>query len=434
MGESTKVAGPVKVVVIGAGNRGSIYAGYAKLSPEKMQVVGVVDRNELKRARMMRQYDIPPEHTFSSVEEFAEFPKYADAVVISTLDLTHKEIAVEMAKKKYHILLEKPMAVSLEDCKDISKAVEENGVILAVCHVMRYTPNYSEVMKVINSGKLGEVISVQHLEAVGNTHFSHSFVRGNWGVEKNSSFSLMTKSIHDVDLINMFMGGAKCTKVSSFGHLTHFKKAKKPKEAGDAMRCMDCEYEPKCAYSAKKIYLEPAKQGSKSWPLDALVHDINVETITKALEEGPYGRCVYECDNDVCDNQVVIFDFEGEKTASFSMIAFTEDLCIRKTKIYGSRGELISDGENLITVFDFETREKTVIHPFDLEEYKAFSDMFGHEGGDYGIISNFIDSIIHNNPKLNRSGAHESLLSHVYTFAAEMSRLENRTIFPQDLL
>ncbi|PVU94887.1 hypothetical protein BB561_002203 [Smittium simulii] len=424
---------PVTVIIIGAGIRGNIYASYSQLCPDKMKVVGVVDTNAQKRDVIAKIYNIPSQFEFSSVDDLIKAGKLADAVVISTLDQTHSEITVKMANEKYNILLEKPMAVSVEDCKAIHEAAIKNNIILSVCHVMRYTPNYSEVMRIVESGMLGEIYSVQHLEAIGNTHFAHSFVRGNWRKQEETSFSLMTKSIHDIDLINWFMQGSKCTKVSSFGSLSHFKKDKKPIDAGDALRCVDCAFESECAYSAKKIYLDPARQGNTGWPLNAITQVVDIENIGNAITRGPYGRCVYECDNDVCDNQVVNFEFEGGKTASFTMIAFTEDLCVRKTKIYGSKGELHSDGDHQVKFFDFKTRETTIIYPHELEQYNMYSGMNNHGGGDYGVISSFIDSLILQTPKLNKSDSLESLTSHILTFAAEKSRLTGSIVCPRDI-
>ncbi|OMJ24956.1 putative oxidoreductase YteT [Smittium culicis] len=423
----------IDIIVVGAGNRGSVYSQYAKTNPEKMRVVGVAEPSEERRAIFAAEYNIDPENCFESYYELAKRSKFADAVVISTLDALHASAVQALAPLKYNILLEKPMAVTLEDCTNIHKAVVENGIIMAVCHVLRYTPHYSELKKILDSGKLGEIYNVQHLEQIGETHFAHSFVRGNWAIEKDTSFSLMTKCIHDVDLVSWFIGNAKCTKISSFGSLSHFKKSKKPAGAGNAKRCIDCSYESECPYSAKKIYLEPAKSGETGWPLNVLTNVVDIENIADAITNGPYGRCVYECENDVLDNQVVNFEFEDGKTASLTMIAFTKEECIRKTRIYGSKGELYSDGDNEISFYEFNSKKTTVIHPNDLEEYKSFSLIPGHVGGDFGIISCFVDSIINNDPSINKSESLEALKSHIYTFAAEESRRSNSVVDPSDL-
>ncbi|OLY81835.1 putative oxidoreductase YteT [Smittium mucronatum] len=422
-----------EVIVVGAGDRGNVYSQYAITAPQKMKIVGVAEPSAERRKMFASQYGLSSENCFESYLDLAKRPKFADAIIVSTLDGLHAAVVKELAPLKYNILLEKPMAVTLQDCIDIHAAVLQNDIILAVCHVLRYTPHYTELKKIIDSGKLGEIYNVQHLEQIGETHFAHSFVRGNWAIEEQTSFSLMTKCIHDVDLISWFIGNAQCTKISSFGSLSHFKKSKKPSAAKDAKRCIDCSYERECPYSAKKIYLEPTVQGQTGWPISVLSNVVDIENITDAITNGPYGRCVYECKNDVLDNQVVNFEFQDGKTASMTMIAFTKDECIRKTRIYGSKGELVSDGDNEISYYEFNSKQTTTVHPNDLDEYKLYNEISGHVGGDYGIISCFIDSIINNDPSINKSDSLEALKSHVYVFAAEKSRLSNSVIDPNCL-
>ena len=156
----------------------------------------------------------------------------ADAVIICTQDAMHAEPAVAFAKKGYAILLEKPMAPNEADCRRIVEAVKANGILFAVCHVMRYT-RYTQMLKqVVDSGAIGEVVSLQHLEPVGYWHQAHSFVRGNWRNEQESSFMLLAKSCHDLDWIRYIMG-EPCLSVSSFGALKHFNTSEKPAEAGE---------------------------------------------------------------------------------------------------------------------------------------------------------------------------------------------------------
>ena len=176
--------------------------------------------------------------------------------------------------------------------------------MLCVCHVLRYTPQAQKVREIISSGALGDVVNIQLLEPIGYWHFAHSYVRGNWRNEAGSTFSLLAKSCHDLDLISYWMGDDKCTNVSSFGSLKHFTKANKPANA--TSRCLDCPVSGECPYSAKKIYLIPAKSGHRRWPVSVITDVPDIENVTEALRTGPYGRCVYDCDNDVCDNQVGI--------------------------------------------------------------------------------------------------------------------------------
>jgi len=193
-------------------------------------------------------------------------------------------------------------------------------------------------------------------------------------------------------------------------------KKNKPLGAGD--RCLSCPVEDSCSFSAKKIYLNRAKTRNFGWPVSVLSENPSEETITEALQNGPYGRCVYECDNDVVDNQVVNMFFEGGATASFTMMAFTEEICVRKTRIFGTRGELEADGKK-IKVFNFLSQRSTFYTPDSPVEF-----MSGHGGGDYQLMASFIDAVKTNNP--NKICSPENTLkSHLVVFAAERSRIQN---------
>ncbi|XP_062871800.1 uncharacterized protein zgc:154075 [Trichomycterus rosablanca] len=416
---------PVKVIVVGAGNRGENYSDYASVHPDRMQVVGIADPRGFARKKLQEAHKVANENVFDDWHCVAEREKFADAVFICTPDRLHKEPAVALAKKGYHILLEKPMAVTLEDCTEIAEACIQSGVMLTVCHVLRYDPFISRIKVLIDSGAIGDVIHIQHLEPVGFYHFAHSFVRGNWRNEAESSFALLAKSCHDVDLIHHW-AGRRCIKVSSFGSLSHFQKENKP--PGASNHCLDCPVESDCAYSAKKIYLDRVKQGWVRWPVSVVCSTSipDIESVTEALRTGPYGRCVYECDNDVCSNQVVNMEFEGGLTASFTMVAFTEEICNRKTTIYGSKGELSYNGHEL-KVFDFLTQKSTK-HTVDINVPEGF-DKGGHGVADYHLVDSFISAVTSGNPKLVQSGPKETLASHRLVFEAERSRLESRVVY-----
>jgi len=384
--------------------------------------VAVAEPRQYHRETFASKHRLAPENVFTDWSDIASKDKFADAVIITTPDIVHVAPAIAFANKGYHILLEKPMAISEEDCGAIAKAVQDNNVILAVGHVMRYTPYTQKIKQIVDSGKIGKVMCIQHVEPVGWFHFAHSYVRGNWRREDQSTFSLMAKSCHDIDWIRYIMG-VPCTKVSSFGSLSYFTKENKPKEANDAKRCMDCPIQDECAYSAKKIYLDRAKNGVTGWPVHIIVNSaVSVDSVTDALKNGPYGRCAYDSDNDVCDNQVVNMEFEGGRTASFTMIAFSEEVCVRKTRIYGTMGQLDCDGTT-IRVFDFRDTE----HPQTYVPESEFtrSKMSGHGGGDWYLMDSFLAAVAFNDPSKILSGPKETLESHLLVFAAEKARREN---------
>ena len=411
---------PVTLMIVGAGDRGFMYAGYARRFPEAARVIAVAEPREARRSRMAAEHGIAPQNVFSDWRDAAARARLADAVVITTQDAMHADPAVAFAGLGYHILLEKPMATTEADCRRVTGAVTEAGVIFALGHVLRYTLYTRRLKQMIDSGAIGEVVSIQHLEPVGYWHQAHSFVRGNWRNTRQSSFMLLAKSCHDLDWIRHIMGAA-CLRVSSFGSLRHFRPEFAP--AGSAERCLDCSVEKACPYSAIKIYLGRVRAGHRGWPVSVLTDDTTEEGVTKALREGPYGRCVYRCDNDAVDNQVVIMEFEGGRTATFTMTAFNPG-SDRKTRIFGTRGQLEGDG-NTIWHSDFLTDKTEAI------DANADSDgtiRSGHGGGDYQLARSFLEAVRDEDPAKILSGPMESLESHLMVFAAERSRLEGRIV------
>ncbi|XP_061421920.1 uncharacterized oxidoreductase YjhC-like [Lethenteron reissneri] len=215
---------PVTVLVIGGGSRGRGYGFFALDFPKRMKVVGIADPRLFARTQFQREHGLEKSSVFTDWREAAELKRFADAVFICTPDRLHKDPAVAFAAKGYHVLLEKPMAVSEGDCEAIVAACRRADVMLSVCHVLRYYPPVQKVKELLDKGVIGDVVHIQHLEPVGHFHFAHSFVRGNWRREDESSFSLLAKSCHDLDLVLYWLGGKRCLKVSSFGALCHFTK------------------------------------------------------------------------------------------------------------------------------------------------------------------------------------------------------------------
>lgn len=411
---------PVSLILVGAGQRGTGYARWARRHPERATVVAVAEPSPARRARLAAEHGITPANAVTDWTELAGRGRLADAVLICTQDRMHAEPAEAFAALGYHILLEKPMAPDEAGCRRIVAAVEKAGVMLAVGHVMRYTPYTRAVKQIADSGQLGDIMSVQHLEPVGFWHQAHSYVRGNWRRSDLATSMLMAKSCHDLDWLQYILGRAPL-RVSSFGSLTHFTAANRPPGAAD--QCVACSVEPDCPYSAPRLYHGLLDRGARGWPLSVVIDDFSPEALDEALVTGPYGRCVYACDNDVVDHQVVALEFPGATTGAittgtFTMTAFTE-AGHRRTRLFGTRAELAGDGET-IRVYDFLTRAERTVTPAAAGGMSAAG---GHGGGDAGLMDAFTAAVATGDRALISSGPRESLASHLAVFAAERARL-----------
>jgi predicted dehydrogenase len=406
---------PVSLVIIGAGERGAGYARWARRHPDRAAVVGVAEPREVRRARFAAEYGIPALNVAADWRDLVGRGRLADAVLICTQDRMHAEPAQAFAAAGYQILLEKPMAPDEPACRRIVAAVEKAGVILAVGHVMRYTPYTRAVKQIVEGGQLGEIMSIQHLEPVGFWHQAHAYVRGNWRRADLATSMLMAKSCHDLDWLAYIVGRAPL-RVASFGSLTHFTAANRP--AGAADRCVACPVEASCPYSAPRLYGGLLERGEYRWPLSVVIDDFTPGALDEALRHGPYGRCVYACDNDVVDHQVVVLEFPGATTATFTMTAFSK-AAGRNTRLFGTRGELTGDGQT-IRVYDFLTRAERLVTPARAGAANAAE---GHGGGDAGLMDAFIAAVATGNRELISSGPRESLASHLAVFAAERARV-----------
>ena len=404
---------PITAVVLGAGSRGETYSGYAKAHPDRLKIVAVADPRPDRLNQLADAHGVPAEGRFTTWQELLAQPKLADVAFVCTLDDDHTAPAMQALEQGYHVLLEKPMSNKEEECRAIEAAAAKAGRILTVCHVLRYTPFYQTLKSLIDNDEIGEVCAISQIENVSYWHQAHSFVRGNWRIGEETSPMILAKSCHDMDIM-LWLVGRDCKKIHSFGSLRHFKVENAP--AGATERCLDgCPHSESCPYYAPKIYLT----GKTDWPVDVLTTDLTPAGIEKALQEGPYGRCVYHCDNDVVDRQVVNMEFEGGAVGSFVMTAFTADGG-RQLKIMGTKGHIQADMR----------KEQIVLHPFGGEsrtiDLQVQEEASGHGGGDFGLMEDFLSVVSAGGE--SRTSARASLQSHLMCFAAERSRLEGRVV------
>ena len=412
-------------VVAGFGGRGAIYSSYAMDHPEELEIVGVADPNPIRRETAKQRHHIPDEHLYLTWEDLAAQPKMADFAIVSTQDNMHCAPALALIEKGYHLLLEKPMAPTPQECRAITEAAEKKGVHVVVCHVLRFTDFYRAIRNIIDSGRLGKVMSVIASENVGHIHQSHSFVRGDWRNTAESTCMIMAKCCHDMDILQWLLG-KKCTKVQSFGRLSHFTPENRPAGAPDY--CIQgCPAADTCHYNAVKLYLEDKEN---LWFRRTAAQTIDMPTdeqVQEAITTGPYGRCVYRCDNDVVDHQVVNLEYEDGCTVSFTMNAFNEGG--RAIHIYGTEGELKgSTAEKKLELFSFDTQKWETI---DIS--RAGNDITsGHGGGDTGIMIDLLSLLRGEAPSKSVCEVRTSYENHITGFAAEKARLSGSVVSISD--
>ena len=419
-----------KVLLIGAGGRGMGYTNImANEFPNDFEVVAVAEPLDDRRNYIKSKHNIPDEFCFTTWEPLLALPKMADVALIATMDRDHFAPAMAAIEKGYDLLLEKPVAPTPEECRAIERAATEKGVFVLICHVLRYTNFYRAIKGIIDSGEIGRVMNIQHIEGVGNIHQSHSFVRGNWGNSQRSSFMLLQKSCHDMDIL-AWLVGKKCTAVQSFGSLSYFTEKNAP--AGAPARCIDgCPHADTCAYNAVKLYLEESNDtGRGRWHRTAATKLINptdsdVEHVLRTTE---YGKCVYKCNNDVVDHQIVNLQFEDDIIISFTMSAF--NLGGRRMRIMGTKGEIEAFAENnKITVYSLENGKS---REHDCNSALAGDTIVsGHGGGDQGIIKALKD-LLEGLENKSVCPICESCDNHMIAFAAEESRLAGGKLIMMD--
>ena len=410
-----------KVIIIGAGGRGKGYSDIMSQNPEQFKVVGVAEPIACRREYIKEKHGVEDKYIFDTWEKILDIPKFADLAVISTMDRMHTAPALKALELGYDLLLEKPAAPTPEECALIANKAKECGRKVMVCHVLRYTPFFMSIKKLIEDGVLGDIVSIDHVECVGNRHQSHSFVRGNWGNEEESSFMLLQKCCHDLDILQWLLD-RDCEKIQSFGSLTHFKRENAPE--GSPERCIEgCPVGDTCPYNAMKLYYEDKEN---HWFRAAAAKKPSGqetdEDVLAALRNTQYGKCVYKCNNNVVDHQTVNMEFEGSTTVSMTMSAFA--IGSRTIRIMGTKGQLLGDmgkpADKALEFFDFSANESRYIDA----NYSVAGDSIvgGHGGGDNGIISALYDYLEGNLDESEVSGIGISCKNHMLAFAAEEAR------------
>ncbi|MCL2630278.1 MAG: Gfo/Idh/MocA family oxidoreductase [Firmicutes bacterium] len=406
----------ITVSILGYGNRGRRY-GNALKKHNDAKITAVCDINPKFLKLAEKAFSLDSGMLFGNEDDFFKQGKLSDALVIASQDRDHYRHAISALNLGYHLLLEKPVSPVYAECEEIYNLAKEKNLKIMVCHVLRYSPFYDAIKKIIVSGEIGDVVSIHDTENIAYWHYAHSYVRGNWGVEENSSPSILAKCCHDLDILYYFAGSSKAKSVFSVASRTNFTPENAPEGATDY--CLSgCPHRKTCVYDSAKQYYKPTLH---SFPLMG----VNIKLVTgmdkprlkhlkQALKTSRYGRCVYKCGANVMEDQLVGIKFENGVNASLKMTAFS-NMCFRQLHICGTKGEII--GKDLgcklkVNVFGGKKRKVKI----------KGSNVFNHHGGDTGIVNDFIEYLKTGNKTERLSTMEVTLESHRIASLAEESR------------
>ena len=411
----------MRIALIGAGERGIIYSQYAH---EQLghTIYAVADPNPQRIELARELFSIPEERCFRDAADLIASAPQIDAVIIASMDRDHFRQTMAALDNGWDILLEKPISPDASECVAIRERAEETGCNVTVCHVLRYAPFFIRVKEIIDSGEIGRIVAIDHTENVGNFHIAHSFVRGNWRNSNESSPIIMQKSCHDMDIL-LWLTQSSAVSIASVGRLSYFKEENAPE--GSAARCLDCAVHESCRFDARKAYLPTMG----AWPSRVLTADQTEAGLMKAFREGPYGRCVFRCDNNVCDHQSTVIEFENGVSATFTLSGMTNDMH-RTIHVMCEDGELFGDDlTGVIRVVKFRSNQTDA---YQESVFNVGSVSGNHGGGDEGLVRDFIAKLTQPDALESRSSIRNSIESHLMACAAEESRLTGKTISMRD--
>ena len=412
---------PLSMAAIGCGHRTRTYVRLGSRHPERYITVAAADPIRERVAETARLSANPGFREFSSADEMLRHPRMADLMIIGSQDAHHRDHAIAAMEKGYDLLLEKPIGTHLEEVLEVEATARRLGRKVLVCHVLRYAPLYRKIKEIVDSGLLGDLVSINAYEGVGAWHQAHSYVRGHWAVTEKASPMILGKSCHDLDILR-WIADRRCLSVASAGSLTHFTSANAPE--GAPQRCQDgCPVADSCHYNCVR-YLDE----ERAWLANIcdFAEEADDARLAEWIHQSPWGRCVYHCDNTAVDHQVAALTFEGGLTATFTMTAFENG---RHLDIFGTRAKLKAGGlvkENKGHEIMVRFHDKSEDRYFDSAIQKGGYE--GHGGGDAALMEALYEEMRKDRPEDMTSSLHVSVESHRMAFAAEESRLSNGTI------
>lgn len=182
---------------------------------DKVEIVAVMDANKEAAEKCKEKYGA--KYAFTNYEDVLALDEI-EAVYIASPVFFHKEQAIAAAKAKKHILLEKPVALTVEDAEEIKKVCEENNVKVSVGFLMRFHGYHQKIKEIIAEGKIGNIVSMR-----GQFTCWYPDIDGAWRQKKELSGggALVDMGIHVIDLIH-YITGLKTVEVAAFSQTQTF--------------------------------------------------------------------------------------------------------------------------------------------------------------------------------------------------------------------
>ena len=303
-----------KIAVVGFGQRGYCYVGMIRRT-HNAELAAVCDTDAARMAAFASELNIENVPRFTSINEMLKGCDI-DAVVITTPDFSHRDCAIACCKAGKHIMLEKPMAPTAAECRDIIRCCAENNCLMQVGFVLRFHPVFNKVIEIVRSGKLGQILNIVSNEYIGVMHGA-SYMRRWHRKTANSGGFVLAKCSHDLDIIAT-VADAKVRRVAAFGSLDFFTTDKLKHRY-----CSECpDEECRFRFKGEFVRMTPEEKADPS--------------------SKPFDLCVYNEDKDLVDHEVAIMDFDNGIKASFALHLFAE-VPKRTISIAGTEGILYAD-------------------------------------------------------------------------------------------
>jgi predicted dehydrogenase len=192
----------INIAIIGTGNIARMHTDGYLAFPDRCRITHLVDKYPEKAEAMMKEYGLRAK-TATSHTEFLDEP--VDLISICSPPYCHAEIALDFLKAGKNVLVEKPMAASLEECDAIIAAAKQSGAVFSVVAQNRFRDPIHKLKKTLDSGLIGKVVHAQ-IDSLWNRGHSYSDLwwRGTW--EKEGGGCTLNHAVHHIDMLGWMLG------------------------------------------------------------------------------------------------------------------------------------------------------------------------------------------------------------------------------------